>query len=233
MIQSESLGESEANMRSTPSFGRYHSWTRRNEGITAMALPPKFVGMPIKRREDPRLITGTAPYVDDLHLPGMTYMAVLRSPYAHARIVSIDTQTAHHDPRVLAVLTGDDITEVPGPLSIGEIDLPNLKLPTHYPLAVSKVRHVGEPVAVVVATDRYVARDALELIAVDYDPLPAAVDMEKALEPGAPVVHEEWSDNLAYTFEMAAGDIDKAFREAEVTIRQRLLNQRLVPLAME
>ena len=146
-----------------------------------MAIPPKFVGMPIKRREDPRLITGTATYVDDLHLPGMTYMEMLRSPYAHARIVRIDTQAARHDPRVLAVLTGEDIIEIPGPLAIGDVDLPNLKLPKHYPLAVGKVRHVGEPVAVVVATDRYAARDALELIAVEYDPLPAVVDMEKAL----------------------------------------------------
>src|SRR5262245_50500779 len=111
-----------------------------------MALAPKFVGMPIKRREDPRLITGTATYVDDLQLPGMTYMALLRSPYAHARLTRIDTQAVRGDPRLLAVLTGDDIAEVPGPLSIGEIDLPNLKLPSHYPLAVGKVRHVGEPV---------------------------------------------------------------------------------------
>jgi carbon-monoxide dehydrogenase large subunit len=198
-----------------------------------MAIPPKFVGMPIKRREDPRLITGTATYVDDLQLPGMTYMAVLRSPYAHARMVSIDTQAARHDPRVLAVLTGDDIAEVPGPLSIAEVDLANLKLPKHYPLAVGKVRHVGEPVAVVVASDRYASRDALELITVDYAPLPVAVDMERALEQGAPVVHEEWNDNLAYTFEITTGDVDKAFREAEVTISQRILNQRLVPLAME
>jgi aerobic carbon-monoxide dehydrogenase large subunit len=198
-----------------------------------MALPPKFVGMPIKRREDPRLITGTATYVDDLHLPGMTHMALLRSPYAHARLVRIDTQAARQDPRVLAVLTGDDIQEVPGPLPIGEIDLPDLKLPKHYPLAVGKVRHVGEPIAVVVATDRYAARDALEFIAVDYDPLPAAVDMEKALEPGAPVVHEEWHDNLAYTFSMSAGDVEKAFRDAEATVHQRILNQRLIPLAME
>jgi aerobic carbon-monoxide dehydrogenase large subunit len=198
-----------------------------------MAIPPKFVGMPIKRREDPRLITGTATYVDDLHLPGMAFMEILRSPYAHARIVGIDTQPTRQDPRVLAVLTGDDITEVPGPLSIGELDLPNLKVPKHYPLAVGKVRHVGEPVAVVVATDRYAARDALDRITVDYEPLPAAVAMEQALQPGAPVLHEEWNDNLAYTFEMTAGDIDRALREAEVTIRQRILNQRLAPLAME
>ena len=102
MIQSESLGESEANMRFTPSFGRYHSWTRRNEGITAMALPPKFIGMPIKRREDPRLITGTATYVDGLPLPRMPHIAVLRSPYAHAHTVSIDTQAARSDPRMHA-----------------------------------------------------------------------------------------------------------------------------------
>jgi aerobic carbon-monoxide dehydrogenase large subunit len=203
------------------------------EEDTAMAIPPKFVGTPIKRREDPRLITGTATYVDDLHLLGMTYMAVLRSPYAHARIVRLDTQAARDDPRVLAVLTGDDIKEVPGPLPIGDVDLPNLKLPKHYPLAVGKVRHVGEAVAVVVATDRYAARDALELISVEYDPLPAVVEMEKALEPGAPVLHEEWNDNLAYTFAISTGDIDRAFREAEVTVHQRLLNQRLIPLAME
>jgi aerobic carbon-monoxide dehydrogenase large subunit len=112
-----------------------------------MAMPPKFVGTPVKRREDPPLITGTATYADDLHLAGTTYMAVLRSPYAHARLVRIDTQAARHDTRVLAMLTGDDITKVPGPLTIGEIELPHLKLPTHYPLAVGKVRHVGEPVA--------------------------------------------------------------------------------------
>src|SRR5919199_2200407 len=203
------------------------------EENSAMALPPKFVGMPIKRREDPRLITGTATYVDDLHLPEMTYMAVLRSPYAHARLVRLDPQAARQDPRVLAVFTGDDVKEVPGPLPIGEIDLPDLKSPKHYPLAVGKVRHVGEPIAVVVATDRYAARDALEGIAVDYDPLPAAVDMEKALEQGAPVVHEEWHDNLAYTFSISAGDVERAFRDAEVTVRQRILNQRLIPLAME
>jgi carbon-monoxide dehydrogenase large subunit len=198
-----------------------------------MALPPKFVGMPIKRREDPRLITGTATYVDDLHLPGMTYMAVLRSPYAHARLVRLDVEAARRDPRVLAVLTGDDIKDVPGPLPIGDVDLQNFKQPPHYPLAVGKVRHVGEAVAVVVAADRYAARDALELMTVEYDPLPAVVDMEKALERDAPVVHEAWNDNLAYTFSMAAGDIERAFREAEVTVRQRIVNQRVIPMAME
>ena len=111
----------------------------------------------------------------------------------HMPASSASTRRPHaNDPRVLAVLTWEDIREVPGPVAIGDVDLPNLKLPKHYPLAVGKVRHVGEPVAVVVATDRYAARDALELIAVEYDPLPAVVDMEKALEPGAPVVHEEW-----------------------------------------
>src|SRR5262247_3080063 len=104
----------------------------RREEDTAMAMAPKFVGTPIKRREDPRLITGTATYVDDLHLPGMAYMAILRSPYAHARIRRIDTQAARQDPRILCVLTGEDITEIPSPLAIGEVDLPNLKLPKHY-----------------------------------------------------------------------------------------------------
>ena len=96
-----------------------------------MAIPPKFIGMPVKQREAPRLITGTSTYVDDLHLPRMASMAILRSPYAHAHIVRIDTQAARRNPRVLAVLTSDDITVVPGPLSIGEIDVPNLKLSTH------------------------------------------------------------------------------------------------------
>jgi len=198
-----------------------------------MAMLPKFVGTPIKRREDPRLITGTATYVDDLHLPGTAFMAALRSPYAHARIVRIDTQAARADPRVLAVLTGDDIKEFPGPLPIGAIDLPDLKLPAHYPLAVGKVRCVGEAVAVVVATDRYAARDAVDLIAVEYDPLPVAVDAEQALQPGATILHEEWSDNLAFTMTLPGGDVQKAFREAEVTVRARILNQRLAPIAME
>jgi len=148
-----------------------------------------LVGASVKRREDPRMITGTGQYVDDVRLVNMAYMAVLRSPHGHARIISIDVEAARRAPGVLAVLTGPEIEARVGVIPVAA-QLPDMKIPPHFCLAIDKVRFVGEPVAVVAAETRYQARDAAALIEVEYEPLPAVIDIEKAVEPGAPVLHE-------------------------------------------
>jgi carbon-monoxide dehydrogenase large subunit len=193
---------------------------------------PKMVGARIKRREDPRLLTGQATYTDDLQLPGMLYMSVLRSIYAHARINSIDVSRAHELPGVVSVLTAADIAGQTGPVPCAA-EVPGMKLPHHPLLAAGKVRYVGEPVAVVVATSRYIARDALDLIEVDYDPLDAVVDPEQAAEPSSPLLHEELGDNIAFRVEVPNPAVDQAFKEAEIRIKLRMVQQRLIPMAME
>jgi carbon-monoxide dehydrogenase large subunit len=190
-----------------------------------------LVGKKIRRREDPRLITGTATYVDDIQMPGMHHACIVRSPHAAARIRGIHAQAALERPGVVAVFTGADTKDV-GPVPCGA-SLPGLRVPHHHILAVDRTYFVGHPVAVVVATDRYIARDAAELVDVDYEPLPAVADPEKALESGAPAVHPEWPDNIAFTFNQKGGDVEKAFAEADVIVKERIVSQRLIPSAME
>ncbi|MBM3792473.1 MAG: xanthine dehydrogenase family protein molybdopterin-binding subunit [Acidobacteria bacterium] len=202
--------------------------------MATTAAPPatgKLVGKRLRRKEDPRLITGTATYVDDIKLPGMHHACIVRSPYAAARIKSIDAKAALETPGVVAVYTGADTKEV-GPVPCGA-SLPGLRVPHHYILATDRVYFVGHPVAVVVAGDKYVARDAADSIEVDYDVLPAAADPEKALTPGAPAVHPEWPDNTAFTYHQEGGDIAQAFAEADVIVKQRITSQRLIPTPME
>ncbi|HUJ20894.1 MAG TPA: xanthine dehydrogenase family protein molybdopterin-binding subunit [Bryobacteraceae bacterium] len=198
---------------------------------TTITKTDTLVGKRIRRREDPRLITGTATYVDDIQMPGMHHACILRSPHGSARIRSINTRPALDRPGVVAVFTGSDIKGV-GPVPCGA-SLPGLRVPAHSVLASDRVYFVGHPVAVVVATDRYVAADALDLIEVDYEPLPAVTDPEKAIAPGAPAVHPEWPDNVAFTYHQEGGDPEKAFQEAEVVVKQRIISQRLIPTAME
>ncbi len=193
-----------------------------------MATP--LVGSRIKRREDPRMIMGRGTYVDDVQLPRMTYAAILRSPYAHARILSINVDKAKALPGVVAVLTGADLQGQNVPCGW---TLPDMKVAPHPALAIGKVRYTGDAVAVVVAEERYLARDALDLIEVDYEPLPVVVDAEKAIQPGAPQLHDEVPNNTTFVWKVAGGDIDKAFREAEVVVKQRIVNQRLIPNAIE
>jgi len=191
-----------------------------------------MVGARIKRREDPRLITGAATYADDIRLYDMQHLAILRSFHAHARIRKIDVSKARQAPGVLAVLTGEDVRRLSAPLpTFGGVE--DLKVPEHFSLAIDKVHHVGQAVAAVVASDRYVARDALDLIEVEYDPLPAVSNPEKAIEDGSTLVHEGLGTNLAYHWEAGGGDIEEAFREAEVVVKQRMTNQRLIPMPME
>ncbi len=196
----------------------------------------KSVGARIKRREDPRLIQGLAHYVDDIKLPNLLHVAILRSPYAHARINGINTDAAQNLSGVKSVVTGDDVKDVIGGIPCAATDpegFPGIKVPHHPVLATGKVRFVGEPVAAVAATDAYIAQDALDLIEVDYEPLDAINSAEAAFADGAPIIHEDWDDNMAFTWSIAGGDVDAAFAEADHVVSQRIDHQRLVPNPME
>ena len=198
---------------------------------TTTAKPETLIGKRIRRREDPRFLTGTATYVDDIKMPGMYYAAIVRSPHAAANIRSIDTKAAADNKAVAAIFTGRDIEKV-GPVPCGAA-LPGLRVPHHTILAQDRVYYVGHPVAVVVATDRYIAADAADKIEVDYEVLTAVADPEKALAAGAPAVHPQWPDNTAFTFHQEGGEVDQAFADADVVVKQRIVSQRLVPMAME
>jgi carbon-monoxide dehydrogenase large subunit len=211
--------------------------------MATLATPvlPKLVGERVKRREDPRLIQGRGTYVDDIKIAGMRHMAFKRSDIAHGRIKSIDTKAAAAMDGVDAVYTGADIAKVLAPMPIGT-PFPS---PPHHAIAVDTVRYAGEPVAVVIAADRYVARDAADAIVVSYDPLPAVVDPEEAMTGKPTVIHKDFANNLAVALvpsgtgvapDLSSVDntaVDRAFAEAEVKISQRMVNHRLVPNAME
>jgi aerobic carbon-monoxide dehydrogenase large subunit len=198
------------------------------------ATPARVFGSGIRRREDPRLLTGTARYTADFTLPGMAYAAILRSPHGHARIGSIDTSRAKSAPGVIAVFTGADTEAGLKPIPCAWL-LPNsgLKVAPYRAIANDVVRYVGDAVAVVVAESDYQAYDALELIDVNYEALPAVTDPEKATGQGAPQLHEEAPGNVAFHWTVAGGDVDAAFTSAEVVIRDRIIQQRLIPTAME
>ena len=201
---------------------------------------PKLVGQRVKRREDPRLIQGRGTYVDDVALVGMQHLAFKRCDVAHARITAIDTSAAEAMDGVEAVFTGAQIAKFLAPMPIGT-PFPS---PEHRAVAVDTVRYSGEPVAVVVARDRYVARDAADAIVVSYDPLPAVVDVEQAMTGKPTVIHPDFANNLAValvpsgTGVSASGSVDDsavnaAFAKADVIVSQRMVNQRLAPNAME
>ena len=208
--------------------------------MAATPVLPKLVGQRVKRREDPRLIQGRGTYVDDVKIAGMRHLAFKRSDVAHGRIVSIDTREAEAMDGVEAVYTGARIAELLAPMPIGT-PFPS---PEHRAVAVDVVRYAGEAVAVVVAADRGVARDAADAIIVRYDPLPAVVDTELAMTGKPTVIHEAFPNNLALPLlpsgtgvapDLTLDDsaIDAAFAGADVVISQRMVNQRLVPNAME
>jgi len=195
-----------------------------------MAVIPKFVGERIKRREDPRLVSGQGIYVDDVRLPGMLSAVLLRSPYAHAKLNSIDVSKARALRGVVAVLSGNDLKDKMGSLPCVA---PADHVPFHPVLAQGKVRYVGEGVAVAVATDSYLAQDAIDLIEIDYDPLDAVVDPEKALAPGAPIIHDEFGTNSVTFAQVPNPAVDEAMRKADKIIKFRIANQRLAPVPME
>ncbi len=194
-----------------------------------------FVGRAMKRKEDPRMITGRASYVDDLVLPGMVHAAIVRSPEAHATITSIDTSAAAARDDVVAVFTGQELAaDFAAPLAMVWAP-PGVEIhtPECWPLARNEVKHVGDPVAVVVGTDRYSVVDAAEDVVVEYESKPVVVDPEQALEDSSPLVWEQFGTNRTHEFKVAGGDIDAALSEADVVVEQRMVNHRTAGAAIE
>ena len=195
------------------------------------------IGQRLLRKEDPALLTGEAKFTSDLNVPGALHLALVRSPYAHARITSIDTAAAAALPGVVAVYTGAALADTwaaPMPCAWPVTD--DMKNPTHHPLAVSKVCYAGDGVAAILATSETAARDAVEAVDVQYEPLGAVIDLEDALSDRV-VIHEDLGTNKSYTWalkvESAEGAVDKAFEDATFTVSERYVQQRLVPMAME
>src|ERR1051325_2643956 len=192
----------------------------------------KYIGQPMKRVEDPHLIKGIGTYIDDMKMPGMLHALFLRSPYAHARINSINTDAVKAVPGVIGVFPGQDVNDKCGLIPCAA-ELPGLKAPKHTVVAGERAYFVGHPVAVVVAVDRYAARDALDLIEVDWEPLPVSSDPIKAAEKDSPLAHPDLGTNVAFTWKLANGDIAQAFEQADRIIRRRMVHQRLTPMAIE
>ena len=183
------------------------------------------------RKEDERLITGQTNWTDNITLPGMLHIAFLRSPFAHARITSVDVSAARNEPGVIAAYSGADFAAEQGSLPCAWPVTPDIVIPAHPPMAVDEVRYVGEAVACVVARDRYAAADALAAIEVDYEQLPPVLDMRTALDDASPKVHE--AGNKSFVWPFVQGDIEAAFRDAPIVIERTFRQQRLIPAAME
>ena len=210
--------------------------------MTMQATPGQLVGQRVRRREDPRLVRGHGTYVDDVKLPGMLHLAFRRSEVAHGAIRSIDVSAAEAMPGVELVLTGAELAEALPPMPVAT----PFPAPDHHSVAPERVRYVGEPVAVVVASDRYAAADAAAAIEVDIEELPAVVDPERAMAGDPATIHEAFANNLAVPFAPAGTGVnaetlevedetalEQAFERAAVTVSQRMVSQRLAPNAME
>ncbi len=192
-----------------------------------------YVGAPLRRKEDARLLRGQGCFVADFQRPGLLHAVVVRSPHAHAQIRAIDASRALARPGVAAVLTAADLPADLAPIPLRLTSYPGLEHCLQYPLARDRVRYVGEPVAVVVAPDRYQAEDAAELVQVDYAPLPAVTSVQAALAPGAPRLHDALPDNVACRFEQRVGDIDAALRAADLVIEEHFATNRLTAAPLE
>ncbi len=203
--------------------------TVRAEDGERMAVS-RYVGARVKRIEDPKLIRGEGAYLDDLHLAGMLHAAFIRSPHGHARVRKIDLSRAKAHPGVIGAFGAGDLREIQRPLPV--IPVAGLRAADHLPLADGEVHYIGQPVAVVVATDEYTAQDAAALVEVDYDPLPVVVDLERAAK-GAPFTHTDLGTNIGFTSTLDHGDVSGAFRDAPVVLRQRMVNHRVMPVPLE
>ena len=191
-----------------------------------------WIGKSVKRREDQRLITGKGNYVTDIHLPGMLHMAILRSKHAHANIRAIRTDRALQAPGVRAILTGEEVRRTMNPMPI-TVEMPGFTPIRYHPLAVDRVRYVGEPIVALVAESRYAAEDALELVEVDYEPLPVVTDAEKGLLPSAPKLYDDRPNNVIFHFTHKVGDAAGALRDADVIVRERFTNARATATPIE
>jgi carbon-monoxide dehydrogenase large subunit len=195
--------------------------------------PTGHVGTAMRRKEDPRLITGRARYIDDISLPGMLWAAIVRSPEANAKVVSIDSSVATERPGIRAVFTGEDMSDLGGPLPMAWVP-PGVEVqnPEHWPLVRGAVKHVGDAVAVVIGEDRYAVTDAAEDVIVEYETLPAIVDPEKALA-GAPFVHDSLGTNKVHEWSLPGGDVEAGFAQADVIVERRVVNHRIAGAPIE
>jgi carbon-monoxide dehydrogenase large subunit len=192
------------------------------------------IGAPVERKEDRTLLQGQAEWVDNMAVPGTVYLGLVRSPYAHARLRRVDVAPALAHAGVVAAWSGADLAEEwQASLPCAWLPTEDTKQPNHRPVAVDLARHAGDAVAVVAATSRAAAEDAVELVEVDYEPLAAVVDPEAALAEGAPLVHDDLGTNRCFTWTLEAGEVDQLFAEAAVTVRERYRQQRLIPNAIE
>ncbi|MGZ4221240.1 MAG: xanthine dehydrogenase family protein molybdopterin-binding subunit, partial [Solirubrobacteraceae bacterium] len=191
-----------------------------------------YVGQSMRRKEDPRLITGQGSYVDDISLPGQLWAAWVRSPEAHAKITSIDTSAAKERPGVVAVYTNADLDMEAGLPMAWVPPGVEVNTPDHWVLAKDAVKHVGDPVALVVGSDRYSVVDAAEDVIVEYDPLPVVTDPEAAIA-GGPLVHEQFGTNKVCDWSLGGGDLAAGFAEADVILERRIVNHRMAGAAIE
>ena len=191
-----------------------------------------YIGQPLRRREDFKFLTGKGRYVDDIKVRGMLHMAVLRSPHAHAIVKRVDLAAAKAAPGVRLAMSGADLVGKIGSMVPNWI-MPGTKVPERPVVAIDRVRFVGECVALVVAQTQAMAYDAVGLIDVEYEALPAVVDEEQAIQAGAPQLHENVSNNITTVYKIGGGDYRKAVREADQVISLRVVNNRLIPTCME
>ncbi len=202
--------------------------------MTAVDTAQRVVGTSVKRKEDASLLRGRGTFIDNLTLPGTVYMAVVRSPYPHARIKGVSLDAARAAEGVVAALSGADLAgEWAGGLPCAWPVTEDIKTPTHWPVAIDEARYQGDPVAVVVAESRALAKDAGELVEVDYEPLSSIAGVEKALADGAPLVHEEFGTNECYVWKLETDDVQAAIDAADVVVTRRYVQPRLIPNAIE
>src|SRR3954447_24305037 len=219
--------------------GRRRASERRRLGGKAMSATTEttggngHVGRALRRKEDPRLITGRALYVDDINMTGQVWAGWVRSPEADAKIVSIDKSAAEARGDVLAVYTNEDLDMEAGLPMAWVPPGVEVKTPDHWVLAKDEVKHVGDPVALVIGLDRYGVVDALEDVIVEYDPLPVVTDPEAALQDGSPLVHESFGTNKSYEWSLGGGDLEAGFAEADVIVERRVVNHRIAGGAIE
>ncbi|MGH7881110.1 MAG: xanthine dehydrogenase family protein molybdopterin-binding subunit, partial [Candidatus Binataceae bacterium] len=197
-----------------------------------MHARPKIIGARVKRSEDPRLLTGLGTFVDDRQVPRVLHVAFRRSEHSHARIRTIDCSAARAASGVVAVLTADDLAQSVKPL-LAASRMPDYHATPILPLAQGKVRHVGEPIVGVVAESRYLAEDALELIEIDFEPLPVVIDAAEAARPGAPLLHEDAKTNVLVTREFKRGDAAGTIAQAAVRVGGRFRMRRKTAVAIE
>jgi aerobic carbon-monoxide dehydrogenase large subunit len=194
----------------------------------------RVVGTSVPRKEDQKLVTGHGQFIDNINLAGQLWLSVVRSPYAHATIKKVELKAARELEGVVAAFSGAELAaDWAGSLPCAWPVTEEIRMPSHFPLAFDKARHVGDGVAVVVADSREIAKDAAELVEVEYEPLEAVTDVGRALDADAPLVHDDFETNECYVWKLDAGEVEQAFADAEVTVKRNYRQQRLIPVAME